>query len=139
MMKISTTYSPAVRERAMRMVREHQNEHDLQGYNGPQHFGQLNEVVLCVANARRLRDAAESLHRGVQGQGGAGGAGRAQAIHQIAGAHEVHPNQVTTWKREAQTRLKDLFARWRGRRNAREAAEQDALYGQVGRLQVQEE
>jgi hypothetical protein len=28
------------------------------------------------------------------------------AVYEIAGAHEVHPNQVTTWKREAQDGLK---------------------------------
>ena len=65
-------------------------------------------------------------------------AGR-KTVNEIAGAHEVHPNPVTTWKREAQTGLKELFARRRGRRNAREAAEQDALYGQIGRLPVQVE
>ena len=40
-------------------------------------------------------------------------AGR-KTINEIAGVHEVHPNQVTTWKREVQTRLKELFARRRG-------------------------
>ncbi len=36
-------------------------------------------------------------------------AGR-KTVNEIAGAHEVHPNQVTTWKREAQDGLKALFA-----------------------------
>lgn len=60
-----------------------------------------------------------------------------KTINEIARVHEVHPNQVTTWKREAQTGLKELFTRRRGRRNALAAAEQEALYGQIGRLQGQ--
>ena len=28
-----------------------------------------------------------------------------KTVNEIAGAHEVHPNQVTTWKREAQEQL----------------------------------
>ena len=35
-------------------------------------------------------------------------AGR-QTVNEIAGAHEVHPNQVTTWKQEAQEGLRALF------------------------------
>ena len=41
-------------------------------------------------------------------------AGR-KMVNEIAGVHEVHPNQVTTWKREAQEGLKALFERKRGR------------------------
>ena len=37
-------------------------------------------------------------------------AGR-KTVNEMAGAHEVHPNPVTTWKREAQERLKALFER----------------------------
>ena len=42
-------------------------------------------------------------------------AGR-KTVNEIAGTYEVHPNQVTTWKREAQEGLKTLFERKRGRR-----------------------
>ena len=63
-------------------------------------------------------------------------AGR-KTVNEIAGAHEVHPNQVTTWKREAQEGLKALFERKRGRRNPDEGCDAEALYGQIGRLQVQ--
>ena len=42
-------------------------------------------------------------------------AGR-KTVNEIVGVHEVHPNQVTTWKREAQEGLKALFERKRGRR-----------------------
>ncbi|CDH46668.1 transposase [Candidatus Contendobacter odensis Run_B_J11] len=65
-------------------------------------------------------------------------AGR-KTVNEIAGAHEVHPNQVTTWKREAQDGLKALFACKRGRRSPQEGADAEALYRQIGRLQVQVE
>ena len=34
-----------------------------------------------------------------------------KTVNEMAGAHEVHPNPVTTWKREAQEGLKALFER----------------------------
>lgn len=63
-------------------------------------------------------------------------AGR-KTVNEIAGVHEVHPNQVTHWKREAQEGLKALFERQRGRRRADEGQDVEALYSQIGRLQVQ--
>jgi len=65
-------------------------------------------------------------------------AGRKTA-NEIAGAYEVHPHQVATWKREAQEGLKALFERQRGRRRVEDGADLDALYSQIGRLQVQVE
>ena len=93
-------------------------------------------------------------------------AGR-KTVNEIAGAHEVHPHQVATWKREAQEGLKTLFERRRGRRRRlkgargrgtldsdkppifgmiqrgrgriEEGTDREALYGQIGRLQVQVE
>jgi len=47
--------------------------------------------------------------------------------NQIAGTHEVHPNQVTHWKREAQEGLKALFERQRGRRSLKDDRDADAL------------
>ena len=65
-------------------------------------------------------------------------AGR-KTVNEIAGAYEVHPHQVATWKREAQEGLKSLFERKRGRRRLEDETDPDALYGQFGRLQVQVE
>ena len=62
-----------------------------------------------------------------------------KTINEIAGIHEVHPNQVTSWKREAQEGLKALFERKRGRRSLDDDRDTDALYSQIGRLQVQVE
>ena len=50
-----------------------------------------------------------------------------KTVNEIAGAYEVHPNPVTTWKREAQEGLKALFERQRGRRRPDEGQEVEAL------------
>jgi transposase-like protein len=65
-------------------------------------------------------------------------AGR-KTVNEIAGAYEVHPHQVATWKRVAQEGLKALFERQRGRRRVEDRTDLDALYSQIGRLQVQVE
>ena len=65
--------------------------------------------------------------------------GGCKTVNAIAGAYEVHPHQVATWKREAQEGLKALFERQRGRRRVADGTDADALYGQIGRLQVQVE
>jgi len=65
-------------------------------------------------------------------------AGR-KTVNEIAGAYEVHPHQVSTWKREAQEGLKVLFEHKRGRRRVEDRTDADALYGRIERLQVQVE
>jgi transposase len=62
-----------------------------------------------------------------------------KTVNEIAGTYEVHPHQVATWKREAQEGLKSLFERKRGRRRLEDETDPDALYGRIGRLQVQVE
>jgi len=53
------------------------------------------------------------------------------------GAYDVHPNQVSNWKREAQAGLVEIFATQRGRQTAHDLAERERLYSQIGRLQVE--
>jgi transposase-like protein len=53
-------------------------------------------------------------------------AGR-KTVNEIAGASEVHPHQVATWKREAPEGLKTLFERQRGRRRIEDGTDPDAL------------
>ena len=49
-------------------------------------------------------------------------------VNESAGVYEIHLNQVTTWKREAQEGLKALFERQRGRRRPDEGREVEALW-----------
>ena len=60
-----------------------------------------------------------------------------KTINELAGAYDVHPNQISNWKREAQAGLVAIFSTKRGRQTAHELAERERLYRQIGRLQVE--
>ena len=60
-----------------------------------------------------------------------------KTINELAGAYDVHPNQVSNWKREAQAGLEEIFSTKSGRQAATELAERERLYSQIGRLQVE--
>ena len=60
-----------------------------------------------------------------------------RTIQEIAARHKVHPNQVSTWKRQAMDGLGDVFS------NGVEAARRDHeaeihdLHAKIGRLTVE--
>lgn len=59
-------------------------------------------------------------------------------INEIASQHQVHPNQVSTWKKTAQQGLPTLFEDGRCRQQAEEQEELVArLYQQIGQLKVE--
>jgi len=60
-----------------------------------------------------------------------------RTIQEIAAHFEVHPNMVTTWKRQALAELPQVFSDHRARGNESDEALKDALYQQIGKLQVQ--
>jgi len=60
-----------------------------------------------------------------------------RTIQELATAHGVHPNQITTWKKHLQTGAEDIFSGARERRELAEGQEKDELYRQIGKLQVQ--
>lgn len=59
-----------------------------------------------------------------------------RTIQEIAAKHRVHPNQVSTWKRQAMDGLADVFSRG-GRSDAPTDAEIKDLHAKIGRLTIE--
>lgn len=59
-----------------------------------------------------------------------------KTIQEIAAKHQVHPNQVSQWKRQAMDGMADVFARG-GRSDAPSDAEIKDLHARIGRLTIE--
>jgi putative transposase len=60
-----------------------------------------------------------------------------RTIQELATAHGVHPNQITTWKKQLLSAAEDMFSGVRERREQTDEQEKDELYRQIGKLQVE--
>lgn len=61
-----------------------------------------------------------------------------RTLSEIAQRYEIHPNQVSAWKRQAMEQLPAVFEDGRRRKRAAdEAALRDQLYQQIGQLKVE--
>lgn len=60
-----------------------------------------------------------------------------KTVNQIASEYEVHPNQVGAWKKQALQSLPDTFSSGKARLREDEESKIDALYQEIGRLQVE--
>ena len=60
-----------------------------------------------------------------------------KTIAQLSSEYGVHASQINTWKQQAREKLPDLFGRSSGLDEQCREAEQDRLYQQMGRLQVE--
>lgn len=60
-----------------------------------------------------------------------------KTIAQLSSEYGVHASQINTWKQQAREKLPELFGRSSGMDEHRREAEQDRLYQQIGRLQVE--
>ena len=58
-----------------------------------------------------------------------------KTIQEIAARHQVHPNQVSQWKRQAVEGLADVFSR--GQSPGISEAEVKDLHAKIGRLAVE--
>ena len=58
-----------------------------------------------------------------------------KTISQIASEYQVHPTQVTNWKKQALSTLKSGFVK--GSADRQDNRQLDQLYQQIGKLQVQ--
>ncbi len=59
-----------------------------------------------------------------------------KTISDIAGLYQIHPNQVTTWKKELLAGAHVIFEDKRGKKKEDKPSE-DMLYQQIGQLQVE--
>ena len=60
-----------------------------------------------------------------------------RTVQQIAAKHELHPNQVSQWKRTASERLGELFERTAGPGQDEREAEVRKLHEKIGQLVVE--
>lgn len=61
-----------------------------------------------------------------------------QTASELASEYEVHPVQISQWKRKLLDHVPDIFELSRGARDRRDAAQREAaLYEQIGRLKME--
>ena len=60
-----------------------------------------------------------------------------QTINEIASAYDVHPNQVTSWKKRLLEEGARVFSGKRTYDQQRQAEQEAALYEQIGRLKME--
>ena len=60
-----------------------------------------------------------------------------RTTNEIASAYEVHPNQVTQWKKQAVSQLSEIFSNGRARADTAEEDLRNQLYQQIGQLKVE--
>ena len=60
-----------------------------------------------------------------------------QTITELASLYKVHPNQITTWKRQAQDQLVAAFDSKRAKSSKKDEKLKEELYRQIGQLKVE--
>lgn len=60
-----------------------------------------------------------------------------KTVNQLAGEYGLHPNQISTWKKQLLTEGPALFGRRHSRSDAQQATQETALYEQIGRLKME--
>lgn len=60
-----------------------------------------------------------------------------KTVNQIAGEYGLHPNQVSSWKKQLLEDGPELFSRRTSRQQQAQTTQEAALYEQIGRLKME--
>jgi len=60
-----------------------------------------------------------------------------KTLAELAARHDVHPNMITQWKRQAKQGLPDVFAKKAARGATDREAEVKSLHAKIGQLTVE--
>jgi len=60
-----------------------------------------------------------------------------KTINELAAEYEVHPNQISKWKKQLQENLPSIFSDGRAKAAKNDEALQARLYEEIGRLKVE--
>ena len=61
----------------------------------------------------------------------------AHTLAELSSKHNVHPNMIAKWKRQAQAHLPELFSKKGSRNEASRDAELKELHAKIGQLTVE--
>lgn len=60
-----------------------------------------------------------------------------KTVNELASQYQIHPTQVSQWKRQVQEHVNELFAHGQGKGQPAAEAVQAKLYEEVGRLKME--